>query len=127
MCGGDDGRLSAPDGGSARVHRGNGRARASVAVLPRDVRGQISVRACSRCMMVLRIPRSSLSDSQTASWSCDAGWSWARARGLAHMSKKLVSPSDVFCIPSMHKVYNNNNNAWADTIPFGFVIKYSYR
>ena len=36
----------------------------------RDVEGQISVRACLRCMMVLRIPRSSLSDSQTASWSC---------------------------------------------------------
>jgi len=104
VCGGgDDGRCQLRTAALGFIVETYGRVWQSRQCKSRDVEGQISVRACLRCMMVLRIPRSSLSDSQTASWSCDAGWSWARARGLAHMSKKLVSPSDVFCIPSMHK------------------------
>ena len=80
MCGGgDDGRCQLRTAALGFIVETDGQVWQCKA---RDVKGQISVRACSRCMMALRIPRSSLSDSQTASWSCDAGWRWARARGL---------------------------------------------
>lgn len=45
-------------------------------------------------------------------------WSWARARGLAHMSKKLVLPADVFCIPSMGTCIKVYNIVWAGGVTF---------